>query len=232
MDIDLQSIQQARLLIDQAYQAQIKLATFSQEQIDTIVKQMAAASLDAAEKLAKAAVEETGFGNLEDKILKNKFASEFVFDAIKDLKTVGIIREDLEKGILEIAAPVGVIAAVIPSTNPTSTTINKALIALKSRNSIVFSPHPSANKCIKETSRILAETAEAAGAPKGVIGCLSATSVEGTQELMKHKKTSLILATGGQGLVKAAYSVGKPAFGVGPETFQLIYRLLLIFPKL
>jgi len=216
MDTDLQSIQQARLLIDQAYQAQIKLATFSQEQVDTIVKQMAVVSLAAAEKLAKIAVEETGFGNLEDKILKNKFASEFVFDAIKDLKTVGIIREDLEKGILEIAAPVGVIAAVIPSTNPTSTTINKALIALKSRNSIVFSPHPSATKCIKEASGLLAEAAEAAGAPKGVIGCLAVTSVEGTQELMKHKKTSLILATGGQGLVKAAYSVGKPAFGVGP----------------
>ena len=216
MDTDLQSIQQARLLINRAYQAQSKLAKFSQEQVNTIVKQMAIAGLDAAEKLAKMAVEETGFGNFEDKILKNKFASEFVHEAIKDLKTVGIIREDLEKGILEIASPVGVIAAIIPSTNPTSTAINKALIALKSRNSIVFSPHPSASGCIQEASEILATAAEAAGAPEGVIGCLSTISVQGTQELMKHKKTSLILATGGQGLVKAAYSVGKPAFGVGP----------------
>ncbi len=216
MDKDLESIQQARSLVDQAFQAQGRLSQFSQNQIDTVVQRMAEAGLGAAEKLAKMAVEETGYGNYADKILKNKFGAEFVHQAIKNLKTVGIIREDPEKGILEIASPVGVIAAIIPSTNPTSTTINKALIALKGRNAIVFSPHPSAARCIQEASRILAEAAMGAGAPEGVIGCLSLSTIEGTRELMSHRKTALILATGGHGLVKAAYSVGKPAFGVGP----------------
>lgn len=216
MDRDLESIQQARSLIDQAFQAQARLSQFSQDQVDSVVRQMAEAGLGAAEKLARMAVEETGFGNVADKILKNKFGAEFVHEAIKDLKTVGIIREDRKEGILEIASPVGVIAAVIPSTNPTSTTINKALIALKGRNTIAFSPHPSASGCIRETSRILSEAAVAAGAPEGSIGCLSQATIEGTRELMSHRKTALILATGGHGLVKAAYSVGKPAFGVGP----------------
>lgn len=216
MDRDLESIQQARSLLDKAFQAQARLAQFSQDQVDSVVRHMAEAGLGAAEKLARMAVEETGFGNVADKILKNKFGSEFVHEAIKDLRTVGIIGEDREKGILEIASPVGVIAAIIPSTNPTSTTINKALIALKGRNTIVFSPHPSAAGCIRETSRILSEAAVAAGAPEGSIGCLSQSTIEGTRELMSHRKTALILATGGHGLVKAAYSVGKPAFGVGP----------------
>ncbi|MDE2755402.1 MAG: acetaldehyde dehydrogenase (acetylating), partial [Acidobacteriota bacterium] len=216
MDRDLESIQQARSLLDKAFHAQERLSQFSQDQVDSVVRQMAEAGLGAAEKLARMAVEETGFGNVADKILKNKFGSEFVHEAIKDLRTVGIIREDRTKGILEIASPVGVIAAIIPSTNPTSTTINKALIALKGRNTIVFSPHPSAAGCIRETSKILSEAAVAAGAPEGSIGCLSHSTIEGTRELMSHRKTALILATGGHGLVKAAYSVGKPAFGVGP----------------
>ena len=216
MDRDLESIQQARLLVEQAYKAHTQLSQFSQDQVDSVVAHMAEAALGAAEKLARMAVEETGFGNYEDKILKNKFSAQFVHEAIKDLKTVGIIHEDPEKGILEIASPVGVIAAIIPSTNPTSTTINKALIALKARNPIVFSPHPAANLCIQETSKILSEAALEAGAPKGAIGCLSVTTLEGTQELMRHRRTALILATGGHGLVRAAYSVGKPAFGVGP----------------
>lgn len=216
MDRDLESIHQARSLLDEAFQAQARFSQYSQEQVDSVVRQMAEAGLGAAEKLARMAVEETGYGNVADKILKNKFGSEFVHEAIKDLRTVGIIREDKEKGILEIASPVGVIAAIIPSTNPTSTTINKALIALKGRNTIVFSPHPSAAGCIQETSRILSEAAVAAGAPEGAIGCLSQSTIEGTRELMSHRKTALILATGGHGLVKAAYSVGKPAFGVGP----------------
>ena len=216
MDRDLESIQQARSLLDKAFQAQARLSRFSQDQVDSVVRKMAEAGLGAAEKLARMAVEETGFGNVADKILKNKFGSEFVHEAIKDLRTVGIIREDRKKGILEIASPVGVVAAIIPSTNPTSTTINKALIALKGRNTIVFSPHPSAAGCIRETSRILSEAAVAAGAPEGSIGCLSHSTIEGTRELMSHRNTALILATGGHGLVKAAYSVGKPAFGVGP----------------
>ena len=216
MDRDLESIQQARSLLDKAFQAQARLSEFSQDQVDSVVRQMAEAGLGSAEKIARMAVEETGFGNVADKILKNKFGAEFVHEAIKDLRTVGIIREDRKEGILEIASPVGVIAAIIPSTNPTSTTINKALIALKGRNTIVFSPHPSAVGCIRETSRILSEAAVAAGAPEGSIGCLSQSTIEGTRELMSHRKTALILATGGHGLVKAAYSVGKPAFGVGP----------------
>ena len=216
MDKDLESIQQARSLVDQAFQAQAQLSQFSQDQVDAVVQRMAEAGLGAAEKLARMAVEETGYGNCPDKILKNKFGAEFVHKAIKDLKTVGIVHEDPEKGILEIASPVGVIAAIIPSTNPTSTTINKALIALKGRNTIVFSPHPSAVGCIQESSRILAEAATEAGAPEGAIGCLSLPTIEGTRELMSHRRTALILATGGHGLVKAAYSVGKPAFGVGP----------------
>ena len=216
MDRDLESIQQARSLLDKAFQAQARLSRFTQDQVDAVVRQMAEAGLGAAEKLARMAVEETGYGNVADKILKNKFGSEFVHEAIKNLRTVGIIREDRTQGILEIASPVGVIAAIVPSTNPTSTTINKALIALKGRNTIVFSPHPAAAGCIREASRLLSEAAVAAGAPEGAIGCLSQPTIEGTRELMGHRKTALILATGGHGLVKAAYSVGKPAFGVGP----------------
>src|SRR5262245_64894040 len=132
------------------------------------------------------------------------------------MKTFGIVHEDSEKKVFEVASPIGVIAAIIPSTNPTSTTIYKALIALKGRNVIVFSPHPSATRCINETSRLLAESAERAGAPRGVIECMKLPTMEGTQELMRHRLTSLILATGGTGLVRAAYSAGKPSFGVGP----------------
>ncbi len=216
MDKDLQSIYQARQCVEKAFEAQKVLADFSQERVDSIVAAMAEAGVRESERLARLAVDETGFGNYEDKILKNKFGSQTVYQAIKDLKTVGIVKEDLANGIIEIAAPVGVIAAVIPSTNPTSTTLNKALIAVKSRNAIVFSPHPSAAQCILETSRILAEAASSAGAPDGIIQCMSIATLEGTQELMKHRKTALILATGGHGLVKAAYSAGKPAYGVGP----------------
>ena len=216
MDRDLQSIQQARECVETAYAAHKQFAAFSQEKVDAIVAAMAEAGLRAAEPLARMAVEETGFGKYEDKILKNKFGSQFVYNAIKDLKTVGILREDRDKGIIEIAAPVGVIAAIVPSTNPTSTAINKILISLKGCNGIVLSPHPSAANCILETSKILAEAAMAAGAPEGIIQCMTMPTLEATQELMKHRKTALILATGGHGLVRAAYSAGKPAYGVGP----------------
>jgi len=216
MDRDLQSIQQARECVEAAYAAHKQFASYSQEKVDAIVAAMAEAGLRAAEPLARMAVEETGFGKYEDKILKNKFGSHFVYNAIKDLKTVGILREDRDKGILEIAAPVGVIAAIVPSTNPTSTAINKILISLKGCNGIVLSPHPSAANCILETSKILTEAAMAAGAPEGIIQCMTMPTLEATQELMKHRKTALILATGGHGLVRAAYSAGKPAYGVGP----------------
>ncbi len=216
MDKDLQSIHQARTCVETAYESWKQYADASQEKVDAIVKSVAEAGLAAAEPLARMAVDETGFGKYEDKILKNKFGSMVVYNAIKDLRTVGILREDLEKGIIEIATPVGVIAAIIPSTNPTSTTINKVLISLKSRNGIVLSPHPSASKCIQETARILAEAARSVGAPEGLIQCMNVSTNEGTQELMKHRRTALILATGGHGLVRAAYSAGKPAYGVGP----------------
>ena len=216
MDKDLQSIHQARTCVETAYESWKQYADASQEKVDSIVKSVAEAGLAAAELLARMAVDETGFGKYEDKILKNKFGSMFVYNAIKDLRTVGILREDHEKGIIEIATPVGVIAAIIPSTNPTSTTINKVLISLKSRNGIVLSPHPSASKCIQETARILAEAARSVGAPEGLIQCMNVSTNEGTQELMKHRRTALILATGGHGLVRAAYSAGKPAYGVGP----------------
>ena len=216
MDRDLQSIQQARECVEAAYAAHKQFSEYSQERVDAIVGAMAEAGLRAAEPLARMAVEETGFGKYEDKILKNKFSSQFVYNAIKDLKTVGILREDRDKGVVEIAAPVGVIAAIVPSTNPTSTAINKILISLKGRNGIVLSPHPSAANCILETSKILTEAALAAGAPEGIIQCMTLPTLEGTQELMKHRKTALILATGGHGLVRAAYSAGKPAYGVGP----------------
>ena len=148
--------------------------------------------------------EETGFGNPDHKTLKNMFAAQNVYEAIRPMKTIGIVREDKEKKVFEVASPIGVVAAIIPSTNPTSTAIYKALIALKGRNVIIFSPHPSAVNCINETSRIIAEAAERAGAPRGVISCMQTPTLEGTSELMKHPQTSLILATGGAALVKAA----------------------------
>ena len=159
--------------MEAAYAAHKQFSAYSQERVDAIVAAMAEAGLRAAEPLARMAVEETGFGKYEDKILKNKFGSQFVYNAIKDLKTVGILREDREKGIVEIAAPVGVIAAIVPSTNPTSTAINKILISLKGCNGIVLSPHPSAANCILETSKILTEAAMAAGAPEGIIQCMT-----------------------------------------------------------
>src|SRR5262245_2865255 len=177
---------------------------------------MSKAAIAHAEALAKIAVDETGYGTVEHKTLKNLFCADDVYRAIRPMKTVGIVNDDREKKIFEVASPIGVIAAIIPSTNPTSTTIYKALIALKGRNVIVFSPHPSAQKCINETARLLAEAAERAGAPRGAISCMNCPTMEGTQERIRHRLTSLILATGGTGLVRAAYSAGKPAFGVGP----------------
>jgi acetaldehyde dehydrogenase (acetylating) len=231
MDKDLQSIQQARECVEAAYAAFQQFSSFSQERIDAIVQSMAEAGLRAAEPLARMAVDETGYGRYEDKILKNKFGSQFVYDAIKNLKTVGILQEDRERGIIEIAAPVGVIAAIIPSTNPTSTAINKILISLKSRNGIVLSPHPAAVNCIKETAHLLNQAALSAGAPEGIIQCMTLPTLEGTQELMKHRRTALILATGGHGLVRAAYSAGKPAYGVGPGNVPAYVEASADIPK-
>lgn len=215
-DQDLRSLQEARNLVRAARQAQEALKTFSQEQVDRIIDGMREAGEANAARLALMAVSETGMGNYADKCFKNYFAARSVYDSIKDLKTVGIIREDPRQKLWEIAEPVGVIAGIVPTTNPTSTVIYKALIALKARNAIVFSPHPSAARCTHEAAQLMHRAAVAAGAPEGVIGCLSNVSMGATQELMKHPGVALILATGGSALVKAAYSSGKPALGVGP----------------
>ncbi len=215
-DDDLRSIQQARDLVTAARKAWEIFAHFSQDQVDRIVEAAAAAASTAAYDLAVLAVEETGFGVVEHKFIKNKFAADDVYRFIRDMKTVGIIREIPERKVVEIAEPVGVVAAVIPSTNPTSTAVYKILITLKSRNAVVLSPHPAARKCILRTTEVMKAAALGAGAPPGIVDCMSEVTVEGTQELMKHRRTSVILATGGMGLVRAAYSSGKPAFGVGP----------------
>ncbi len=212
---DLQARQEARNLAAAAQAAQKQLEDFSQRQLDAIVEAMANAFSDSAVMLADLAVRETGFGNVDDKTTKNRFASKTVADAIRSMKTVGILREDPEKKLWEIGIPVGVIAAIVPSTNPTSTVCYKSLIALKSGNAIVFSPHPKAIDCTRKAVQIVAEAAEKAGAPRGSVSCLSFPSLDGCQELMKAPQTKLILATGGPAMVRSAYSSGKPAIGVG-----------------
>lgn len=214
-DKDLAARQEARELAKAAEAAQEKLAEMSQEQLDAIVETVAKAFAGEAALLAEMAVSETGFGNAEDKITKNLFASERVAAAVRGMKTVGILQEHPQEKLWEVGVPVGVICGIVPSTNPTSTVCYKALIALKSGNSIVFSPHPKAVGCTMKAAQIVAEAAEKAGAPKGSVGCLSIASMAGCQELMGAPQVRLILATGGPGMVKAAYSSGKPAIGVG-----------------
>lgn len=215
-DRDLASISEARTLARAARQAQLQLAEFPQERIDAIVDAMALAVRPQAEALATLAVEETGYGVVADKVQKNLFAAERVYQFIRPMKTVGVIRRIEETKVIEIAEPFGVVAAVVPSTNPTSTAIYKILIALKARCAIVLSPHPSAVRCITRTAEIMAEAARRAGAPEHAISWMKTVTLEGTQELMKIREVAVILATGGMGLVRAAYSAGKPAYGVGP----------------
>src|SRR6188508_1327288 len=215
-DRDLASIAEARSLARRAKAAAPVLAEFSQEQIDAIVDAMAAAVTPQAEALARLAHEETGYGVVADKVQKNLFASEKVYKFIRPMKTVGVIQRIEDKKIIEIAEPFGVVAAIVPSTNPTSTAIYKILIAIKARCAIVLSPHPSASRCISRTADVMATAARGVGAPDGSILWVSTVTLEGTQELMKAKETAVILATGGMGLVRAAYSAGKPAYGVGP----------------
>jgi len=214
-DKDLASLQQVRNLLYNANEAKKQMAKMSQLQLDKIVKAICDAAVENAGHLAKLAAEETGFGNAEDKKIKNLFASQMVYDSIKDLKTVGLINTDEKRCIREYACPVGVIGALVPSTNPTSTVIYKSMIAVKSGNSIVFSPHPKALNCILETIKIIYKAAVDAGLPGGGISCISIPTVQATEELMRHKYTNLILATGGPGMVKAAYSSGTPSIGVG-----------------
>jgi acetaldehyde dehydrogenase (acetylating) len=215
LDKDLLSIQEARELVNTAYKAQLEYKHYSQEQVDKIVKAMADAGFDASERLAKMAVNESGFGKWQDKVVKNQFGTKNVYESIKNLRTVGIIGEEANGKVLKIAVPMGVVAALIPSTNPTSTAMFKALISLKGRNAIVASPHPRTAKCTAEALRILSDAAESAGAPKGLIHCLTEPTIEGTEALMKNKNVAVILATGSNPMVKAAYSSGTPAFGVG-----------------
>ena len=215
LDKDIRSIQEMRDLVKTAKEAQMEFKHYNQRQVDKIVKAMTDAGIRESERLAKMAQEETGFGKWEDKVVKNQFATRDVYESIKGLKTVGVI--DVEKGgkIVRIAEPMGVVAALIPSTNPTSTAMFKSIISLKCRNAIVASPHPKAVNCTTEAMKVVADAAEKAGAPKGLIQCMTMPTLEGTHELMKHKDIAVILATGSTPMVKAAYSTGTPAYGVG-----------------
>ncbi|MEK4405918.1 acetaldehyde dehydrogenase (acetylating) [Sporosarcina sp. FSL K6-6792] len=216
IDADLLALQEMRTAVQIAKEAQLAYMSFTQEQVDRIVKAVADAAYEQSARLGKMAVEETGMGVAAHKTIKNEVGSRDVYESIKDLKTVGVVGEDKVKKVVEIAAPFGVVAAIIPTTNPTSTAFFKTLIALKTRNSIVVSPHPYAIQCTNEALKVCDEAAVAAGAPKGLIQCLTMASMDATQQLMKHPDVNLILATGGSALVKAAYSSGKPAYGVGP----------------
>lgn len=208
--------EEARALAQRAKRAAPILAEWSQEQIDRVVDAVAAAAKAHIEPFARLAVEETGFGVLADKIQKNRFAAEDVYAFIRPMRTVGVIGRDEARKVVEIAEPFGVVAAIVPSTNPTSTTIYKILISLKARCPIVISPHPSAARCITYVAEVLNAAALKAGAPEGAINWMTHVTLESTQELMKHRDVAVILATGGMGLVRAAYSAGKPAYGVGP----------------
>lgn len=215
-DRDLLSVQEVRDRIKKAQVAFEACKELSQEQIDKIVKAMADAAYAHAKELAKMAVEETGMGKYEDKIIKNQFASKALWNSIKDMKTVGIVAEYPEKKLFEVAVPVGVVCGLVPCTNPTSTTIYKSMICMKSANPIIFSPHPSAKASIAKTCEILCAAAEAAGAPANMFQSMDVLNMAGTHELMTNPGVNMILATGGKDMVKAAYSSGIPALGVGP----------------
>lgn len=216
LDKDLRSLQEARDMVLKAREAQLIWAKASQEEVDRVCAAMADAAYLASERLGRMAAEETGYGVPEHKKLKNEFGSRYVWESIKDTKTVGVVNHDPERRVYEIAWPMGIVAALTPSTNPTSTVMNKTLMSVKARNAIVVAPHPSAVNCCVETARIMAQAAVEAGAPEGLVQSLSIISLQGTQELMKHRYTGVILATGGSDMVRAAHSVGKPAYGVGP----------------
>ncbi len=216
LDLDLRSRQEARDRAVAAREAQRAFAWASQEQTDRVCAAMAQAACAAAPRLARLAQEETGYGVAAHKQVKDEFASRDVWDSIADVPTVGVLRRDDARGLMDIGWPVGVIAALTPSTNPVSTAIFKVLVGVKARNAVIVAPHPAARRCSAEVVRLMAEAGEAAGMPRGLIACLEHVSLAGSQELMGHYATSLILATGGPGMVRAAHSTGKPAIGVGP----------------
>ncbi|HHV09608.1 MAG TPA: acetaldehyde dehydrogenase (acetylating) [Clostridiales bacterium] len=215
-DKDLLSVQEVRELVDKAKAAQQELSLKSQSEVDKIVKSIAFAGVRNARRLAEMAHEETGFGIVDDKVIKNVFASHGVYEEIKDMKTIGEIARDEEKQVRSIAIPVGVIAGIIPSTNPTSTTLYKAEIAIKAGNAIVFSPHPSALKCIIEAVKVIRQAIAEAGGNEDLVSCITIPTMQATESLMRHADISMILATGGSAMVRAAYSSGTPAIGVGP----------------
>jgi len=221
-DPDLLTIQEVRTKVEKAWAAWEKYRSFSQEQVDAILERMAEAARGNASKLAAMAVEETGYGNAGDKLAKNLLAAELLPQRLRGMKTIGVLRELPEERVTEIAAPLGVVAAVLPTTNPTSTAIYKSLIALKAGNAIVISPHPRAKGCTCATVEILYRAAISAGAPEGLLQCLTQPTLEATNTLMRHPKTAVILATGGGAMVKAAYSSGKPAYGVGPGNVPVL----------
>ncbi|MCH4071392.1 acetaldehyde dehydrogenase (acetylating) [Pseudoramibacter sp.] len=215
-DKDLLSVQEVRTLLEKAKTAQQELASASQETIDNIIAHIAKAGVRNAKRLAKMANEDTEFGIVDDKVIKNIFASKGVYDYIKDMKTVGEIGRDPAKKTRDIAVPVGVIAGLVPSTNPTSTVLYKAEIAIKAGNAIVFSPHPNALRCILETVKVIRQAIAEAGANEDLVSCITIPTMQATSNLMQHPDVSMILATGGAAMVRAAYSSGTPAIGVGP----------------
>ncbi len=214
-DADLRSIQEARQLAQQGEKAALALEGYSEEKIDKIIRNMVAVGERHALELAKMAVLETGFGIVEDKVYKNHLATGMLYESIKDMKTQGILSENKVNKTVELASPVGLIMGIVPSTNPTSTTLYKSIIAIKARNPIVFSPHPSAKLCTLRTAELMNDAVQAAGGPANCVSCLKTLGMGGTNELMHSKCVKLIIATGGPGMVKAAYSAGKPAIGVG-----------------
>jgi acetaldehyde dehydrogenase (acetylating) len=221
-DPDLVAIQEVRSKVEEAHAAWLRYRSYSQAQVDSIVESVAAAARASAQRLAEQAVEETGYGNAKDKLAKNLLASDVLPRAMRGMKTIGILREIPERKIVEIGVPMGVVAAILPTTNPTSTAIYKTLISLKAGNAIVISPHPRAKLCSCETVAVLQQAALKAGAPQGLIQCIDSSTLEATHALMKHPRTGVILSTGGSGVVRAAYSSGKPAFGVGPGNVPVL----------
>lgn len=216
LDADLVSIQEARSLAVAAKAAQKQFMAADQAQVDRICQAMVDAIMRDSARLAQLAHDETGYGVTAHKTLKIEFAAKGVWDSIKDTPTVGVLRRDEARGIIEIGWPVGVVVGLTPSTNPNSTAIFKVLISVKARNAIIVAPHPSAATATHEAVRLMAEAGERAGMPKGLVSCMQNSTLQGSQELMKHHATSLILATGGTPMVRAAHSTGKPALGVGP----------------
>lgn len=216
LDPDLLALQAVRDAMGRAVAAQSQIAQATQEQTDRLCRAVSRAASGAAADLARLAVEETGIGRVHYKVLKNLFAAEGIWESIKAERTVGVLSRDASTGVIEVATPIGVIAGIVPTTNPTSTAIGKALIALKGRNAIVISPHPRAKRCIAETVEVMRRALEREGAPADLVQVLASPTIESTNALMRHPALKLILATGGAGLVQAAYSSGKPAYGVGP----------------